>query len=117
HSRTRAGFLIAQVSMSVLLLVAAGLFIRAMRSAQSVATGLDIGSVLTANIDLEARGYDEARGREFVRELVERLETSPGVVAATVLEILPLTISNNEMPFIREGDPQPTAEQPSPYPN
>jgi len=117
HSRTRAGFLIAQVSMSVLLLVAAGLFIRAMRSAQSVDTGLDIGSVLTANIDLEARGYDEARGREFVRELVERLETSPGVVAANVLEILPLTISNNEMPFIREGDPQPTAEQPSPYPN
>ena len=117
HSRTRAGFLIAQVSMSVLLLVAAGLFIRAMRSAQSVDTGLDIGPVLTANVDLEARGYDEDRGREFVRELVERLEASPGVVAANVLEILPLTISNNEMPFIRDGDAQPTADQPSPYPN
>jgi predicted lysophospholipase L1 biosynthesis ABC-type transport system permease subunit len=50
HSRLRAAFLVAQVSMSVLLLITAGLFVRSLRRVQSIDTGFDAGHILTASI-------------------------------------------------------------------
>ena len=94
HGRLRSVFLVAQVSLSVLLLVAAGLFIRSFRHARFIDTGFDAGPVLTASIDLETRGYSEARGREFIRALAERLETAPGVAAVNAVDIVPVTLSN-----------------------
>jgi len=116
HSRLRSAFLIAQVSMSVLLLVTAGLFIRSFRNAQSIDTGFDAGHVLTAMVDLGTRGYSEARGREFVRALMERLEAAPGVVSANAVDIVPLTLSNSTAAMLREGDPEPAQDQPPPTP-
>jgi predicted permease len=116
HSRLRSGFLVAQVSMSVLLLIAAGLFIRGFRNARSFDLGFDTDRVLTASVDLETRGYSEARGREFVRAIVERLGASPGVVGANALDIIPVTLSNRTGQMIREGDPEPGPDRP-PLPN
>jgi len=104
HGRTRAAFLVAQVSTSVLLLVTAGLFILAFRAAQSIDTGFDGSHVMTASVDLQARGYTPERGRAFVRTLIERLEAAPGVAAANAVDITPLTLSNNAGFFLREGD-------------
>ena len=104
HGRARAAFLVAQVSMSVLLLVTAGLFILAFRAAQSIGTGFDGSHVLTASVDLQARGYTPERGRAFVRTLIDRLETAPGIAAANAIDITPLTLSNNAGFFLRDGD-------------
>lgn len=104
HGRARAAFLVAQVSMSVLLLVTAGLFILAFRAAQSIGTGFDGSHVMTASVDLQARGYTPERGRAFVRTLTERLEAAPGVAAANAIDITPLTLSNNAGFFLRDGD-------------
>lgn len=116
HGRLRSAFLVAQVSMSVLLLVTAGLFIRSFRNAQSIDPGFDAGHVLTASIDLETRGYPESRGREFIRSLAERLETAPDVVSANVVDIAPLTLSNRTTYMLRDGDVQPSRDQPPPTP-
>ena len=116
HGRLRSGFLVAQVSMSVLLLIAAGLFIRGFRNARSFDLGFDTDRVLTASVDLETRGYSEARGREFVRAIVERLGAAPGVVGANALDIVPVTLSNRTGQMIREGDPEPGPDRP-PLPN
>ena len=116
HSRLRSGFLVAQVSMSVLLLIAAGLFIRGFRNARSFDLGFDTDRVLTASVELETRGYSEARGREFVRAIVERLGAAPGVVGANALDIVPVTLSNRTGQMIREGDPEPGPDRP-PLPN
>ena len=94
HGRLRSGFLVAQVAMSVLLLIAAGLFIRGFRNARSFDLGFDTDRVLTASVDLETRGYNEATGREFVRAIVERLGAAPGVVGVNALDIVPVTLSN-----------------------
>ena len=116
HSRLRSAFLVAQVSMSVLLLVVAGLFIRSFRSAQSIDTGFDRGNVLTASLDLETRGYSDARGIEFARSLSERLGSAPGIVSVNVVDIVPMTLSNTTTILLRDGDAAPAPGQRAPTP-
>jgi macrolide transport system ATP-binding/permease protein len=111
HGWLRSAFLVAQVSMSVLLLITAGLFIQDFRNAQSLELGFEAAHVQTASIDLETRGYTEARGRELVRELVERLEAAPGVVSASVLDIVPITLLNRVGIVLRDGDAEPVPGQ------
>ena len=116
HGRLRSAFLVAQVSMSVLLLIAAGLFIRSFRHAQSIDTGFNTDRILTASIDLETRGYSAARGREFMRTLADRLEAAPGVVSVNVVDIVPVTLSNRTMYLLRDGDVEPAPGQLPPMP-
>jgi predicted permease len=116
HGRLRATFLVAQVSMSVLLLVIAGLFIRGFRHAQSIDLGFDARHVLTASIDLETRGYPQARGIELVRSLTERLQAAPGVIAANAVDIVPVTLSNSTTSLLRDGDVEPARGQSPPTP-
>jgi hypothetical protein len=111
HGRLRSAFLIAQVSMSVLLLISAGLFIRSFRHAQSIDPGFDASQILTASIDLETRGYSAAGGRELIRSLTNRLEAAPGVVSVNVVDIVPVTLSNTTMYLLRDGDAEPAPGQ------
>jgi putative ABC transport system permease protein len=112
HSRLRSAFLVAQVSMSVLLLIVAGLFIRGFRNAQSLDLGFDVNGVMTASLDLETRGYSEARGRDFIRSLTDRLGRDPGVVSANIVDIVPVTLSNTTGYLLRTTDPEPVPNQP-----
>jgi predicted permease len=116
QNRLRSAFLVAQVSLSVLLLVAAGLFIRSFRHAQSIERGFDVTGVLTASIDLDTRGYSPARGKDFVRALTERLDRSPDVVSSNLVDIVPLTLSNTTTHLLRDGDVAPAPGQPPPTP-
>ena len=116
HGRLRSAFLVAQVSMSVLLLIAAGLFIRSFRHAQSIDTGFNTDRILTASIDLETRGYSAARGREFIRSLRNSLEAAPDVVSVNVVDIVPVTLSNRTMYLLRDGDVEPAPGQLPPMP-
>jgi predicted permease len=112
HGRLRAAFLVAQVSMSVLLLVIAGLFIRGFRNAQSIDIGFETAHVLTASVDLETRGYSRARGVEFMRSLTDRLEATPGIVSANLVDIVPVTLSNTTTYLLRDKDAEPERDQP-----
>jgi putative ABC transport system permease protein len=116
HGRLRAAFLIAQVSMSVLLLITAGLFIRSLRHVQSVDPGFDAGHILTASIDLETRGYSPAQGRQLLRSLANRLEAAPGIVSVNAVDIVPVTLSNVTIDLLRDGDLEPAPGQPTATP-
>ncbi len=111
HRRLRSGFLVAQVSMSVLLLVVAGLFIRAFTVAQSIDAGFDATGVLTASIDLESRGYSEKRGIDLVRRIAERIDAMPGIASVNAVDIVPVTLSNTSMFMLRDEDADPAAGQ------
>jgi predicted permease len=111
QSRLRSAFLIAQVSMSVLLLVVAGLFIRSFHNAHTISTGFDASNVLTASVDLETRGYTQTRGNELIRALTNHLEGSPAITAANAVDIVPLTLSNRTTFLLRENDPDPAPGQ------
>jgi len=103
QSRLRAVFLTTQVAMSTLLLVLAALFVRGLVSAQTLDRGLVADGVLAASIDLESAGYNQARGAIVYEQLLERLERTPGLTSANIVDIVPLTLSNRADEMVSEG--------------
>jgi len=88
----RHGLVITQVALSMVALVSAGLFVRSLREAYKANPGFEPDHVLLASFDPFLSGYDESRGREFYRRLVEDARTLPGIQSATLARRLPLTL-------------------------
>jgi predicted permease len=108
RSRLRSGLVVAQFSVSLFLLIGAGLFVRSLRNAQSIDTGFKSDHVLLASVQPSIRGYDNARGRLFFDQLLTRLRATPGVRAAAVAENTPLGFGRQmtkiQTPRMKEGD-------------
>lgn len=101
----RGVMVVTQVALSVILLVAAGLSVRTLRNAAAIDTGYDAGTVLTARMDLAKQNYEEVRARLLQQQLLERLQTIPGVEAAAFAVTLPLNDGRWEDAIRREGEP------------
>src|SRR6185295_4753301 len=82
--RLRNAFVIAQVAFSILLVVSAGLLVRALQRASTVDLGFDPRGVELTSLDLSMAGYTPATGLVFARELVTRVAELPGVRQAAV---------------------------------
>ena len=89
-SRLRGALVVAQVSLSLVLLIAAGLFLRSLSNAQSVSPGFHPENMLIAGVDLFPNGYTPERGRIFYRQLVDRVSALPGVESASLARRVPL---------------------------
>jgi predicted permease len=100
----RGALVIAEVALSLVLLVAAALCVRTLRNAAAIDTGYDTARVLTARLDLARQAYDEPRGRAFEQHLIERIESLPGVEAAGFAVTLPLNDGRWEDSIRRDGD-------------
>ncbi len=88
----RHGLVVTQVALSMVALISAGLFVRSLREAYKANPGFDPDHVLLASFDPFLSGYDEIRGREFYRHLLERVKALPGVQSVTLARRLPLTL-------------------------
>jgi len=88
--RFRNLLVIAQVAGSMLLLIAAGLFIRSLSNAQSVDLGFEPKGLLNLSIDPAQQGYDEIRGTEFYRQIEERVRALPGVESVSFAHSVPM---------------------------
>lgn len=88
--RLRNAFVVGQVSMSVVMIVAAALFTRALQHAASIEPGFDDRNVEVISLDLSLAGYTDATGGAFVKDLLSRARAIPGVVAASTARDLPL---------------------------
>jgi predicted permease len=73
----------AQVALSLVLVVAAGLFVQTLRNYSRVNLGFSQEHIVTAPLNLVSAGYPRERMGEVSRALVERLEAIPGVVSAS----------------------------------
>ncbi|MDA1277221.1 MAG: ABC transporter permease [Verrucomicrobia bacterium] len=91
RSLLRDGFVAAQVALSLMLLVGAGLFIRTAKHAVNIATGYDVNGILIGSVDVGLAGYNEETGRRFFDDLVERARTLPGTSATAMVAMAPLT--------------------------
>ena len=79
--RLRNGILIGQVTVTVVLLIAAALLSRSIMQASAADPGFDARNTFTLQTDLARQGYDQARQQTFVRSLVEGLGRAPEVTA------------------------------------
>ena len=82
---------IGQVALSLLLLAAAGLFLKSSIGAATVDPGFRLERGLLAEIDPGLAGYDEAEARRFHLALVARLRAIAGVEAVTIASSFPFT--------------------------
>jgi predicted permease len=87
--RLRHAFVVAQVALSLLLVVVAGLFVRGLQAAGATRPGFDPDGVELAALDLSQAGYTEATGRRVAGELLEGVRALPDVEMATMALSLP----------------------------
>lgn len=109
-ARLASGLVVAQISLSLLLLICAGLFIRSFRSAQLINPGFNPHDVLIASYDLFTAGYSDATGAEFDRQLVAKLETLPGVQSVALSDRVPLGFGGGSTSVKPEGYVSPANE-------
>ena len=81
---TRSALVVVQVALSLSLVVGAGLLVRTMGELGRVDLGFTTRNALLAAFDLDAGGYDAARGRTLIDQMLQRVRAMPGVIDATV---------------------------------
>jgi len=90
-ARVRAALVVAQVSMSVLLLVGSGLLLRAMLKVQSTHPGFQTSGVLTLRTTLPVKKYESVSLRhQFFRRVLDGVQALPGVTSASYTTGLPI---------------------------
>ena len=104
RSRTRAVLMVVQLALSTVLLVAFGLLVRSVDVAQSTDRGFVTDGVLAASFDVSTLGYDEPRGLAAYRAILDQVAALPGVRSATIVDIVPLTLSNSTRRILKEGN-------------
>jgi len=93
-SRLSKGLIVAQVALSLLLLVGAGLFIRTLFNLQRVDLGFNQENLLVFRLQPQQGGYKDERLLQFYQQLFARLDNLPGVRAATFGRV-PLIAQDN----------------------
>jgi predicted permease len=102
-SRLRTAFVTAQLTLSVVLLVGAGLFIRALQNANSIDPGFRVDHALTVPVNLGLLRYTETEGQNFYRTLLTRVEAQPGVERASLVRFSNLGFSYAQYQVFKEG--------------
>src|SRR5262245_4691661 len=108
----RGALVVAQVSISVIVLVCAGLFIRSLGKALKTDPGFKTENLITMMMNLDLLAYDQEATRRFYRELQRRIEAQPGVRMAALASELPLVDSASSLgPVVKEGEIDPPPNQ------
>src|SRR5262245_40453800 len=102
-ARLTSGLVVAQIGLSLLLLVCAGLFVRSFINAQQINPGFNPHNIFMASYDLFSAGYSKERGLQFHRQLLSRLETLPGVQSVMLSSRTPLTLGGGSTSVKPEG--------------
>ncbi|HEV8431384.1 MAG TPA: ABC transporter permease [Pyrinomonadaceae bacterium] len=108
RSHLRNLFVTVQVTLSVVLLVGAGLFIRALHRASLIDPGFNVERALTVPINLALLRYKETQGEAFYTDLLQRVRTQPGVEGATLVRFPQLGFSFAQLQVFTEGGGQTT---------
>jgi predicted permease len=107
----------AQVSMSVLLLFCSVLVVKSLQRSLDAPIGFDPHGLATVAFDLNMQGYEEQRGRDFQRRILDKVRQLPGVESAALADNIPLSMTIPWSPIYIEGKPVPkrAADVPNSY--
>ena len=103
--RLRASLLVAEVSLSLVLLIAAGLLLTSFARLQRVEPGFEPEGVFTAQLVLPPQRYDRDKLVAFYEQLYQRLATLPGSTSAALTDRVPLTGAQTPAPVAVVGPP------------
>src|SRR5437764_12177857 len=112
--RFRRGLVSAQVALSMVLLAAAAMLISSFVRLSNQESGFRSDHVWAGGIGLPAARYPDSTSRgHFVQRLVDELQASPGVEAATAADAVPLSGNYSQTPYMRvDGNPLPVNQRP-----
>jgi len=114
RARLRNLLVVAEVALSLILLIGAGLLLKSFVRLRAVNPGLNTHSLLTMWIRLSATRYPEAaRRHDFFKQVLDRVSALPGVQSAAVIDAPPWSGAVGSYTFEIEGRPPvPSAERP-----
>jgi len=98
---------VAQVALSLVLLISAGLFLRSLGQAQRIDPGFNPEKVLVMPLNIHLLRYTKTQGQEFYRQVIERVEAMPGVESATFSRTPPLSGASRQSSVLIEGQDGP----------
>jgi len=111
-NRLRGTLVIVEVAMTLVLLVSAGLLIKTVMRLQSVDKGFNSQNVLTMNIGLPSLKYPKPDNLiAFYKQTTERIAELPGVKAAGITSVLPLSDNFDGRGLVVEDHPKPRGEE------
>src|SRR4051812_23188934 len=115
--RLRRGLVIAQVTVSVLLLIGAGLFIRSLRNLRTLDLGLKTENLIAFNLSPTLNGYTPLRSKQFEKQVFERVGALPGVTGAAFAQMGLLEGNEWDSSMSVEGYEAKPGESMNPYCN
>jgi predicted permease len=106
----RNTLVVVQVAVSVVLLAAAGLFLRSLHNAASIAIGFNPDNILIAAIDPKLHGYSDEKTREFFAQLRERVSAMGGVRSVSFVDLVPLSIAESSDDYTADASGKTSAQ-------
>jgi putative ABC transport system permease protein len=112
RNRLRGSLVVAEIALTLVLLVCAGLLIRTVMRLRDVNTGFNSTNVLTMNIGLPGIKYPKPENVvAFYQQTTERIAALPGVKAAGISSVLPLSDNFDGRGLVVEDHPKPEGEE------
>jgi putative ABC transport system permease protein len=112
RNRLRSVLVVAEVAMTLVLLVCAGLLMRTVLRLQKVDTGFNAHNVLSMNIGLPGIKYPEPKDQvSFYKQVTDRIAALPGVKAAGTTSVMPLSDNFDGRGLLVEDQPKPRGEE------
>jgi putative ABC transport system permease protein len=105
RNKARSLLVISEISLALLLLIGAGLFIRTLIALRSVAPGFDPHDLVTTRTPLDPKFLRGSGTDQTARDVLRRLSAIPGVESAAFTRMLPLEGDFNSLPIIVVGRP------------
>jgi putative ABC transport system permease protein len=95
----RGVLVMMQVALSLVALAGAGLFIHSLRNAQQIDPGFEVKHELVMFVNLGAAQYPQAQAEAFYRDVIDRLQSFPGVASASLADAAPFSGSLQRTTF------------------
>jgi putative ABC transport system permease protein len=112
RERLRSLLVVGETALALVLLVSAGLLMRAFLNLQSTNSGMVTGNVLTMHVAASEQKYDTSESILFYQPMLQRIRAIPGVRAAGLTSALPLQESYNYGYLRIEGRPETPGNEP-----
>lgn len=112
RARARSALVVTQVALSLVLLVAAGLFLRSLERSRLLDPGFDTAGAIVASLDPSLNGYSREEARRLYDDLLERVRALPGVETASLTMFTPFSLGRSQTSLRPEGFEVPPGENP-----